>query len=57
VAFTACWRSTVSQIFGMLIMIEPLVMTPNDEADSYLVDGDADRIISLVRQAVESEAE
>jgi len=41
----------------MLIMIEPLVMTPNDEADSYLVDGDADRIISLVRQAVESEAE
>ena len=37
--------------FGMLIMIEPLVMTPNDEAGNYLVDGDADRIVSLVRQA------
>jgi DhnA family fructose-bisphosphate aldolase class Ia len=35
------------------VMIEPLVMRPNEEAGGYMVDGDADRIVTLVRQAAE----
>jgi DhnA family fructose-bisphosphate aldolase class Ia len=36
---------------GMPVMVEPLVMAPG--ADGYGVDGDADRIVALVRQAAE----
>jgi DhnA family fructose-bisphosphate aldolase class Ia len=36
---------------GMPLMVEPLVMTPR--AGGYAVDGDADRIVALVRQAAE----
>jgi fructose-bisphosphate aldolase, class I len=39
--------------FGMPLMIEPLVMLPNEKAGGYIVDGDPDKIIPLVRQAVE----
>jgi fructose-bisphosphate aldolase, class I len=39
--------------FGMPLMIEPLVMLPNGKAGGYMVDGDPDKIIPLVRQAVE----
>ena len=36
---------------GMPLMVEPLVMTPG--AGGYGVDGDADRIVALARQAAE----
>ncbi len=39
--------------FGMPLMIEPLVMQINLEAGGYMVDGDLDKILPLVRQAVE----
>jgi class I fructose-bisphosphate aldolase len=39
--------------FAMPLMIEPLVFRPNAEAGGYMVDGDIDKIMPLVRQAVE----
>jgi DhnA family fructose-bisphosphate aldolase class Ia len=38
---------------GMPLMVEPLVMKPNNAGGAYLVDGDVERITALVRQAVE----
>lgn len=43
--------------FGMPLMIEPLVFRPNAEAGGYQVDGDAEKIVPLVRQAVEMGAD
>jgi len=39
--------------FGMPLMVEPLVFRPNEEAGGYMVDGDLDKILPLVRQATE----
>ncbi len=39
--------------YGMPLMIEPLVFQPNARAGGYMVDGDPEKIIPLVRQAVE----
>lgn len=39
--------------FGMPLMIEPLVFQANEKAGGYMVDGDPEKIIPLVRQAVE----
>jgi len=39
--------------FGMPLMIEPLVFQLNKKAGGYMVDGDAKKILPLVRQAVE----
>ncbi|MDQ5978369.1 MAG: hypothetical protein QG602_1343 [Verrucomicrobiota bacterium] len=39
--------------FAVPLMIEPLVFQPNAKAGGYLVDGDPQKIIPLVRQAVE----
>jgi len=39
--------------YGMPLMIEPLVMQVNARAGGYMVDGDIDKILPLVRQAVE----
>ena len=39
--------------FGMPLMIEPLVMQSNETAGGYMVDGDLEKILPLVRQAVE----
>jgi fructose-bisphosphate aldolase, class I len=39
--------------FGMPLMVEPLVMQPSEKAGGYMVDGDIDKIVPLVRQAVE----
>src|SRR5437879_6213422 len=39
--------------FAMPLMIEPLVFQPNQKAGGYIVDGDPDKILPLVRQAVE----
>lgn len=42
-----------SDRWGMPVMIEPLVFQPNADAGGYMVDGDPDKILPLVRQAVE----
>jgi DhnA family fructose-bisphosphate aldolase class Ia len=39
--------------YGMPLMIEPLVMQENASGGGYMVDGDLDKILPLVRQAVE----
>lgn len=39
--------------FAMPLMIEPLVFQPNIKAGGYMVDGDPEKIVPLVRQAVE----
>jgi DhnA family fructose-bisphosphate aldolase class Ia len=39
--------------YAMPLMIEPLVFQPNTKAGGYMVDGDLDKILPLVRQAVE----
>lgn len=38
---------------GMPLMIEPLVFQANSQSGGYMVDGDIDKILPLVRQAVE----
>lgn len=38
---------------AMPLMVEPLVMQSNEKAGGYMVDGDLDKILPLVRQAVE----
>jgi len=43
----------VCERFGMPLMVEPLVMQANSVAGGYMVDGDLDKILPLVRQAVE----
>lgn len=43
--------------YGMPMMIEPLVMLPNDVRGGYQVDGDAEKIITLVRLASEMGAD
>ena len=39
--------------FAMPLMIEPLVFQSNQKAGGYMVDGDLEKILPLVRQAVE----
>lgn len=39
--------------YGMPLMVEPLVMADNTVAGGYMVDGDTNKIRTLVRQAVE----
>ena len=39
--------------YGMPLMIEPLVMQANEVQGGYMVDGDIEKILPLVRQAVE----
>lgn len=43
--------------YGMPLMIEPLVMLPNDVRGGYQVDGDAEKITTLVRLATEMGAD
>jgi DhnA family fructose-bisphosphate aldolase class Ia len=43
----------LSDRLGMPMMVEPLVFQPNAVAGGYMVDGNAAKIIALVRQAVE----
>ena len=43
--------------YGMPLMIEPLVMQPNSERGGYLVDGDVEKIVTLVRLAREMGAD
>jgi len=39
--------------YGMPLMIEPLVMQPNTRGQAYMVDGDCEKIVTLVRMARE----
>lgn len=39
--------------YGVPLMVEPLVFQPNAKAGGYMVDGDLQKILPLVRQAVE----
>jgi len=39
--------------YGMTLMVEPLVMLPNEVKGGYMTDGDIRKIMPLVRQAVE----
>ncbi len=39
--------------YGMPLMVEPLVMRTDQQNSGYMVDGDIERILPLVRQAVE----
>jgi len=43
--------------YGMPLMIEPLVMLPNDVRGGYQVDGDTEKIVTLVRLATEMGAD
>jgi class I fructose-bisphosphate aldolase len=43
--------------YGMPLMIEPLVMLPNDVRGGYQVDGDAEKIVTLVRLATDMGAD
>lgn len=44
---------TETEKYGMTLMVEPLVMLPNEQKGGYMVDGDINKIMPLVRQAVE----
>ncbi|WP_229750535.1 class I fructose-bisphosphate aldolase [Paenibacillus nasutitermitis] len=44
---------TESEKYGMPLMVEPLVMLPNEQKGGYMVDGDIRKIMALVRQGVE----
>ncbi|WP_026297419.1 class I fructose-bisphosphate aldolase [Paenibacillus daejeonensis] len=44
---------TECEKYGMPLMVEPLVMLPNEEKGGYMVDGDLNKIMPLVRQGVE----
>ncbi len=39
--------------YGMPLMVEPLIFAPNHKDGGYIPDGDPEKIIPLVRQAVE----
>lgn len=45
------------QKYGMPLMIEPLVMLPNDVRGGYQVDGNAEKIVTLTRLASEMGAD
>ncbi|GAC1349769.1 MAG: class I fructose-bisphosphate aldolase [Ktedonobacteraceae bacterium] len=48
-----CQLKPQCERYGMPLMVEPLVMQPNEKAGGYTVDGDIAKIVPLVRQAVE----
>ncbi len=48
-----CRLKPQAEHFGMPLMVEPLVMQANDTGGGYMVDGDLQKILPLVRQAVE----
>ncbi len=43
----------LSEKYGIPMMVEPLVFRPNEEKGGYMVDGDVNKIMPLVRQGVE----
>ncbi|RZK40939.1 MAG: aldolase [Pedobacter sp.] len=43
----------ICERYAMPLMVEPLVFRPNKEAGGYMVNGDVNQIVALVRQGVE----
>ncbi|MCO5298175.1 MAG: hypothetical protein M9921_15105 [Fimbriimonadaceae bacterium] len=48
-----CRLKPACERWGMPLMVEPLVMRDNTASGGYMVDGNIDKILPLVRQAVE----
>ncbi len=48
-----CKLKTACERFGVPLMVEPLVMQTNSLNGGYMVDGNIDKILPLVRQAAE----
>ena len=48
-----CRLQPACERYGMPLMVEPLVMQANAKSGGYMVDGDIDKIVPLVRQAAE----
>ncbi|NIR51461.1 aldolase [candidate division KSB1 bacterium] len=48
-----CTLKSMCDRYGMPLMVEPLVMQPNHKKGGYMVDGDINKILPLVRQACE----
>ncbi|MEM7738736.1 MAG: aldolase [Deinococcota bacterium] len=48
-----CQLKPEADRYGMPLMVEPLVMQDNSAAGGYMVDGNIEKILPLVRQAVE----
>ena len=48
-----CRLKPQAEHFGLPLMVEPLVMQANDTGGGYMVDGNLEKILPLVRQAVE----
>jgi DhnA family fructose-bisphosphate aldolase class Ia len=48
-----CRLKLESDSAGMPLMVEPLVFQANEKAGGYMVDGDLNKMLPLVRQAVE----
>lgn len=48
-----CLLKPQCEKYGMPLMVEPLVMQSNSQAGGYMVDGDIEKIVPLVRQATE----
>ncbi|MEM6429750.1 MAG: aldolase [Deinococcota bacterium] len=48
-----CQLKPEADRYGMPLMVEPLVMQDNSAAGGYMVDGSIEKILPLVRQAVE----
>jgi len=48
-----CRLKPICERYGVPLMVEPLVMQANGHAGGYMVDGTLEKIVSLVRQAVE----
>lgn len=48
-----CRLKPACERYGMPLMVEPLVMQPNEKSGGYMVDGDLRKVMALVRQAVE----
>lgn len=48
-----CALKSDCERFGMPLMVEPLVMQPNEHSGGYQVDGEINKILPLVRMAVE----
>lgn len=48
-----CRLKPACERYGMPLMVEPLVFQPNEKVGGYMVDGTIEKILPLVRQAVE----
>lgn len=48
-----CALKAPCERFGMPLMVEPLVMQPDGRGGGYTIDGDLEKMLPLVRQAVE----